>query len=141
MHDVLRLEIGEPRWYPIAVLTVTATVFLALLLTPLQWQYALAVAGLAAATLGADWMQRRGRGRFTELRVYPNYSVTLVDREDVETPVRLMGDFWVTRLLIVVPMEIPRLGKKHIAVARDRNHEEAFRRLIVLCRFGFAVDQ
>lgn len=141
MLPVLVLETGEPRWYPRAVVALCAAVVVALLITPLRWPYTVGVILATVAVLWRSWLQLRARARFKALQVYADFSMALVDNKGEESPVSAAGNNWASRVLIVLPLRLANGQKKQIVIARDRNDPDAFRRFMVLCRFGFAVNE
>ena len=113
---------------------------IALLLTPLRFHYVLMVLSAAVIIVWQDFKARRARARYRAMLVYPDFSVTLIDRNGSEIPVEHKNQIWASPILIVLPVRASSGALTRLLIARSRNDADAFRRFYVISRFGFAVD-
>lgn len=137
-NQVIEVRLGAPRWYGPAVWLLFAVIVLGLWATALEWTSAWLVLGLASAVLVSDLRQRSRQRRFRALRIYPNGTAVLIQRDGSPHSVRLRNNFWITRPLIVVRICDKGGLRESILVARDGNQADAYRRFGILCRYAFA---
>ena len=137
----IELRIGPPRWYPYAVAAVCAAVCLALYLAKPEWPFTLLVLALAAGVAArARWHAVTTR-KARSIRVFRNGAVTMLNDSGDEYAVQIRAVHWVTPRLIALAIQPPEGRAIDLVLSRDRNSRQAFRRFVVLCRFGFAADE
>lgn len=136
----LELNTGEPPWYLPAAAMVYAIVLIALVLTPPQWPYTLATLILGGLALYRIISSRNQGQRYPTLRVHADLSLSLLSCDCGEVPVAYTGRPWTSPWLIVLPVRLASGSTERIVISPVLNTDDAFRRFMVICRFGFAVN-
>lgn len=137
----IELRIGPPRWYPYAIAAVCAAVCLALCLARPEWPFTLLVLALAACIATRARWHAVTTSKARSIRVFRNGAVTLLDHHGTEHSVQVHTVHWATPGLVALAI-LPAKGRAmNLVLSRDRNSRQAFRRFVVLCRFGFAADE
>ena len=136
---ILELRLGEPRWYSASISCLVLAVIAALLLTPLMLPYVFLVFGFASLVVWQDIKARRQRARFSDMLVYPDFSIVLIDSGGSENSVERIAHIWVTSVLCVLAVHLSSGSVVRLIIGRSRNSPDAYRRFCVICRFAFAV--
>lgn len=137
----VELRLGPPRWYPAVITCALAAVCLALYLAALEWPFTLLVMALAAGITARTLWRASPSENAQFIRVLRNGAVMLLSENGLESAAQVRAVHWVTPWLVAITI-LPSRGRAlNLVVSRDRNERDAFRRFVVLCRFGFAASE
>ena len=137
---MLEVRTGEPWWYRYLVVAALLLFSVALLIEPIETEFVLMLLVSAAIVFWLDLRKRHKNSRFTAIGVSKDFSITLINREGLETLAEGPFRCWITRQLIVIKVGTESNKSIHLAIAKSLNHPETFRRFSVICRFGFDVE-
>lgn len=95
---------------------------------------------LAVFILARDHTVRKQREKFVALVVGTDFGLTLYDDTGTEYPCDRAGGCWVSSRMIIIPVGLDGGSRVNSVVSAELNDPDAFRRLSIICRFGFAVE-
>ena len=103
---MLRLVVGEPPWYNLAVRGALGIFFAALFISRIQFEYAALLLVFSGLVVLFDSWSRKQRSKIESLLVGSDFSLSLISKDGTEHAVQGPLRIWVTSRLIVLPVTL-----------------------------------
>jgi hypothetical protein len=127
----LLLHAGAGPWLSFLRWSLLLLIVLSTFTSPIAWLWKLSIWVCAAVFFVLASRPPPLRQKVSSLRLYPNGALTLFLADDTEQLASVSRGFWVTRLVMVLPVSGMPGG---LLVCASRNRREDYRRLMVWAR-------